>query len=79
MSSGHFVPLSQHDTLAIFDHYCNPGLGVLPIDECRPIVGIKSPVSILREGLELPDTMDQPTWSRMKLTHELASDALGSS
>lgn len=72
--TGFYTPLSKLDTLAVFDYYCNPNLGLLPISECQPIVGIRTPTEIMGKGKELPPAMCQPLWNLFPLTERSLVD-----
>lgn len=60
-STGYFIPLSEPDIIAIFDRYCNPSLTLSPGEE-QPIIGIQSPIVLKTQGVELPQSMQQPLW-----------------
>ena len=72
IKTGSYLPLTQKETLAVFDNYCDTNLGILPIDEAQPIVGVKNPTTILNEGFELPPTMQQPLWNLLNRAQERA-------
>ncbi|KAL8949407.1 MAG: hypothetical protein Q9222_004476 [Ikaeria aurantiellina] len=64
-STGYFIPVSEAEILAIFDHYCNPNLGVLSPEDAQPVVGIQSPAALRAKGIELPTAMQYPLWNQM--------------
>lgn len=65
--TGYYTPLSKTHTLAIFDYYCNPDLGLLAVSDCQPIVGIRTPTDIVGSGRQLPPAMCQPLWNSFPL------------
>ena len=64
-STGYFIPLSQTEIIAIFDHYCNPGLKLSSLGDAQPIVGIQSPEVLKAQGIALPQSMQEPLWYQM--------------
>jgi acyl carrier protein len=72
LRTGYYTPLSRNDTLAIFDYYCNPDLGLLPPSECQPVIGIRTPTEIVARNRELPPAMRQPLWNLFPLTTSIS-------
>ena len=63
-STGYFIPLSESEIIAIFDHYCDPSL-ISSAGEEQPIIGIQSPAALEKQGIELPQAMQQPLWYQL--------------
>ena len=64
-STGYFIPLSEPEIIAIFDHYCDPSLQLACPSDAQPIVGIQSPAILRAQGIHLPQSMQEPFWSVM--------------
>ncbi|RDL35202.1 uncharacterized protein BP5553_07133 [Venustampulla echinocandica] len=64
LMGGKYIPLPEHEALAMFDSACDPSLR-LSRRECQPIIGSQTPGGILAKGFELPDSMRQPLWLHM--------------
>ena len=64
-NTGYFIPLSEPEIIAIFDHYCDPSLQLVSSNDAQPIVGIQSPAVLRAQGIQLPQSMHEPFWSVM--------------
>lgn len=65
MLGGKYIPLPEHEILALLDYACDPTLHISSARECQLISGIETPARIIAKGLELPDSMRQPLWKYM--------------
>ncbi|KAL6717587.1 hypothetical protein ACLMJK_005502 [Lecanora helva] len=65
-STGHFIPIAEPELIAIFDHYCDPNLQLASPRDAQPVVGIQSAAILRGQGIQLPQSMEDPLWSIMK-------------
>lgn len=63
--TGYFIPLSQPEIIAIFDYFCNPGLVLSSPEDAQPVVGIQNPSVLRAQGVELPQSMQEPLWYQL--------------
>lgn len=75
-STGYFIPLSESEIIAIFDHYCNPDLELPSPEDAQPIVGIQNPLLLRAQGIELPQSMQEPLWYQMTCSGDDSTSAV---
>lgn len=57
---GYLMEISQPEFYALLDHYCDPTLPILPVDESQIVVGIECPATIKGKGIDVPEWMERP-------------------
>jgi hypothetical protein len=62
-AEGIYSPLSEHDILALFEHFCNPGLTLDEIHQ-QVVSGIISPALQRQQSRDLPLAFLHPFWSQ---------------
>ena len=77
VKSGYHVPLSEADTLALMDYYCNPNLGLEDLAASQVIIGVRSPADCTARGTPLVDSMKRPFWSSLRSTQGVSNEEAG--
>ncbi|KAA8646574.1 Type I Polyketide synthases (Type I PKS) [Aspergillus tanneri] len=73
LTNSSFVPVTESDLHALLDHYCDPDVGILPVDKSQIIVGIAPRV---RENGMHTSWLQRPFFQHLSLgTSATASDS----
>ena len=63
-STGYLMPISEHDLLALLEHYCDPSLPASS-RTCQLVVGLATPAATRASGADIPSFMQRPMYRHM--------------
>lgn len=66
LSYGSMLPITRNDLNSLLDYYCDPSLGVLPLEKCQTVIGINTPQNIQALGRDEPSWLQQPFFRAMR-------------
>lgn len=64
---GQFMEIGRGELLALLDHYCDPGLPVLPPDQSQVLVGFQTIEAIRAQGIDVHHALFRPMFRELFL------------
>jgi hypothetical protein len=65
---GQFMEISRQQLLALLDHYCDPGLPILPGDQSQVLVGFRTAKNIRSQGIDVHHALFRPMFHELFLS-----------